>query len=300
MEKNKGIFEATPVFKIFMTALLVTFVAAAFSAFYNNYSPAFNNSFSYQTFDRAATIANANFMSTGGNASAIKEVGGILYTYLLAGIYKIAGAGVIVAIVYLLALAAFFFTLLMFYKLGKAILGEAYAFLAVVVFAVSTPVVLAATGGTEVWLTMLLFSLNIYFLYFEVEKNQYKGALITSGIMCLNGYFGIVFGGVSIVYTILQMNSKIIKKYYLETMGWTAAVLGLMCAALFVYIFMGNFTPETFDASAIFRNTTFYVDSFFKDGFLWSKLFPPFFTFGSTTFRGRPQRSWIFTLGYPN
>jgi hypothetical protein len=128
-----------------------------------------------------------------------------------------------------------------------------------------------------VMLTCLLLAMNAYFVFFSVPAKRYLGAWSTAILMCLVSLSGMIFGITSAAYLLLKANEKRIKTGYNRNISIIFAALAAVLSCLSAYIFIEKLTPAFFEQNGLLDVKTFQVDTFFKDGFLWSKALPPFF-----------------------
>jgi hypothetical protein len=87
-----------------------------------------------------------------------------------------------------------------------------------------------------------------------------------------------IYGLISIFYIVLSINEKKLKDNYIKNMLLILSCFFVFCILFCGYIFIDEISPSFIQKNVLTNTKTFFVDSFFKDGFLWSKLLPPFFS----------------------
>ncbi len=261
-------------FNLLLFVLSAIFIfQVAMVMFYSNNVITFSNKYSYYSINRAADFADANFTSMKFDINFNKEINGFLYPFLVSFFYKITGKNNIVPLLYVLIFIIFLIISIIFYIVSERFLSKEISIFATMFFVTSMPVIISIYSGTDVILTFLLIALNIYFLIFDVERKQYKGALITSFLLFLCSFTAMIFGFISIIYVIFKFFQKSIKRNYSKSLAIVFAIFLVICSIFFYYVFAEK---QDIQKTPFFETKTFFVDTFLKDGFLWSKLFASF------------------------
>lgn len=257
--------------------LLVFFMQAALIMFYNNNNLTFPSLSVFHSLSKAAALGDANFTALPQGIPSSPEANGFLYPALLSVIYKITGKYNLIPAVYVLSFFIFLLAAVLFYKMACGIINREAALAASAVFITAPPVGLALFSGGDVMLACLLLALNAYYIFYHVPAGRYAGAWLTAAALCAVNFSAMAFGLASAAYLALRMNERAVKKNFT---AWTAvffAVLFIVLSGLSVFIFGEKISAAFLEQGAILDTKTFQVDSFFKDGFLWSKALPPFF-----------------------
>jgi hypothetical protein len=122
-------------------------------------------------------------------------------------------------------------------------------------------------------------ALNAYFVFYHVPAKKYGGAWITTALMCATSLTGLAFGLAAFVYLLARINEKNVRSNYPRNMAVIYISVFVLLSALLAYVFIGNVNAGFFEQNGLVDTKTFQADTFFKDGFLWSKALPPFFAF---------------------
>ncbi len=279
MKIKAKMFSDIPVNGIIAALLLVFFIQAFLVMFYNNNSLAFSSLHVYNSLARGAGLADANFAGFPKGAAALKEINGFLYPVIVSIIYKITGKYNLVPVIYVLSFFLFLFVAVLFYRVACGVMKKEAAAAATAVFITSAPVALSMFSGGDVVITFLLMALNAYFIFYHVPAKKYGGAWITTALMCATSLTGLAFGLASFVYILARINEKNVRKNYARNMAVIYTCVFVLLSGLLAYVFIGNVTAGFFEQNGLVDTKTFQADTFFKDGFLWSKALPPFFAF---------------------
>ncbi len=271
-------FKGLPLNGIIITALAIFIFQAALSMYYTNNALMFPDIEAFNSINKSAAIADLDFSKAFRDLPSKKWSNGMLYQLVLSPVCKLSGKSSMISVIYVLDLAMFAMLLIIFYKIALDFLGRELSFIAMLLFGISPPVMLGAFSGAETALTMLLFGASFYCAYFLVPKKKYTGLLVFSALMLLNGWISAAFGAAFLIYALLKVNDKTNRKNFPVVFTATLAVFGVVVAALSAYVFIQNFSMEYLRNNGLFDVKTWTVDSFFRDGFLWSKSLPMFFT----------------------
>lgn len=269
-------FENFPVNFLLFILLAVFILQITITMFYSNGIITFSSKYGFYSLDRAAEFADSNFTLMRFDTNYKKEMNGFLYPFLLSIFYKIAGKTNMVSIIYVLSFVVFFIITAIFYKIAFDILGKEVALLATVVFVTAAPVILAIYSGADVVMVFLLFALDIYFLYYNVERRDYTAAIIISAILLICNFTSAIFGLVALTYIFYRFFGKKIKQNYYKVLIFVLFGFFIIVLIILSFVFVPNFSYENLQKLKIFEEKTFFVDTFFTDGFLWSKVFAPF------------------------
>ena len=272
---RSGFFKNAPVNTIIITALAVFLVQAALSMYYNNNAMTFSGIESFYSLNRAGDLAELD-ITKAANEPGKRENLSLLYPVLLAPIYKIAGKANIVPVVYVVDLLLFAVTLFMFYGLAVYFTGKETAVITMIIYALSAPVELGAFSGAAVPLSIMLFAAAFYFAVFPDEKRGYLWLVITSALLALNGWTAAVFAACFLLFAWMKSNEKKIKKNYKTFLPSAIAALAVLSTAVLLWVFVQNFSYDYLKNNGLLDIKTWMVDAFFKDGFLWGKVLPPF------------------------
>ncbi|HDQ26750.1 MAG TPA: hypothetical protein ENN43_08420 [bacterium] len=275
-QKKESMFRGVPVNFILIPLALVFAMHAGLIMYYNG-ALIFTGIESYFSLHRASEIAAANFTDLAAKAPLKKEMNGYLYPLIVSLIAKAGGSANLVMILYILGLGVFGFTSALFYRAADRLMGGTAAFAALLVYMTAAPVILAHFSGGDVLLLFALFALNAYHAFFSVPAGRYKGIIITAVLMALVSMPGAVYALASLVYAAAHARKKRFAKAYAAQWGIHLGVFILPALAILSYTFIDRWNAEFFSASALVNTKTFMVDTFFKDGFLWSKTLPFFF-----------------------
>jgi hypothetical protein len=277
MKIRSKLFSDLPINSLVIPLLLVFFMQAALIMFYNSNNLTFPSLSVFHSLSKAAAIADANFTSLPQGIPSLKEANGFLYPALASIFYKIAGKYNMITVIYVISFFVFLLAAVLFYKLAAGFINKETAVAASAVFITAPPVVLAMFSGGDVILACLLLALNAYFVFYHVPAGKYTGAWATAVLLCLVNFSGLMFGAASAAYLVLRLNEKTARKYYRTSVLVFFGIMLAVLSAIAVYIFGEKISVSFMEQSALFDTKTFQVDSFFKDGFLWSKALPPFF-----------------------
>ncbi|MFP4466605.1 MAG: hypothetical protein ACLFP1_06120 [Candidatus Goldiibacteriota bacterium] len=276
-KSNAGTKEKnTPINAIAGAVLVFFMIQAGLVFFYNNNNLTFPHIESFYSLEKASVIAESNFTSMKTDVPSKPEINGFLYPAAVSLIYKIFGKNNTVPVLYVLAFLAFLVSALAVYRISGETAGKKYELISVFVYISAAPVILGFFSGSDVMAAMVLMALNAYFVCCQTEKGRYKGALITAALMTAVNTASLIFGVCSLIYLALKFYRKKVKKYY------AAAVPAVFTAAFLIFsfvlarLFIEKFTAGYMQAHTIFNTQTFYADTFFKDGFLWNRVLPPF------------------------
>jgi hypothetical protein len=274
MKTKDGILSGIPVNAVVILAMSVFVVQVFLVLFYNNFNLTLANIESFYSLDKAVQFADSGLKVFSG-AQSVKETDGILYPAVMALIYKLLGKNLVLPVIYVLSFLAFSLCTAVFYKLAAEFFGAAYAMIMSVVFVTIPPVILGLYSGGDVLGVFTLFSLNLYYLKFSVEKKRFTGAFVTGALLLLTNLTGAMFGVCAIAYALIKKSEKKAKQNYGPVL-W--GVLGT-CAAIFsvvlAYVFIDKFSIDWLQERGMFNSRTFFVDTFLKDGFIWSKAVCP-------------------------
>jgi len=269
-------FENLPVNLLLFILLAVFIVQIAITMFYSNGIITFTTKYGFYSLDRAAEFADSNFSSMRFDTNYKKEMNGFLYPFLLSIIYKIAGKTNMVPIIYVFSFVAFFIITAIFFKMSSDIFGKEIALFATIVFITAAPVILSIYSGADVVMVFLLLAIDIYFLYYNIEKKDYTPAIIVSIILMICNFTSAIFGLAALTYIFCIIFSKKIKQNYYKVLIFIFLAFVIAVSVLLFFIFVPDFSFVNLQKLKIFEEKTFYVDTFFPDGFLWSKVFAPF------------------------
>ena len=276
MKKTGGFFSGVPI-NILITAALALFVLqAVVIMYYNENNLAFTSSDAYHSLAKASSMAESGFAKVDRAIPLKKEANGFLYPVVTALLHLVSGKYGLIAVLYVIEFVMLLFILTAFYKTNLLINPQWHPIAGVLLFATLWPVALSVFSGGDVALIFLLFALNVWFAVYAAEKGKYTGVLVTAGLLGICGFTGLMFALPSLAYVFLKMNQKGVRKNYVFM---TAAALIILAAAvkiIMAFVFIKKPDMEFLQQSGIFDTKTFLVDTFFKDGFLWSKVIPPF------------------------
>jgi hypothetical protein len=278
MKAKDSYFRDVPYNGIIIAALAVFLMQITMMLYYNRSVFVFSNIESYFSLNKAADIADSPGQIFTKNLDGKKDANGFLYPVAEAVVLKIVGSSNVVMAVYMMDFLMFILILVAFYRVALGVVGREYVFLSTLVFAASAPAVTSMFSGSDITLLFLLFALNLYQAYYMVPQKKYGWSLALSALMCMSGYIGALFGACFIIYAWMKMSEKQVKKNYAAILGWTAGLFTVAASALLLYVFVETFTMDYLKNNGLLDIKTFFVDTFFKDGFLWSKLVPPFFS----------------------
>gem|GEM_PF-1260639 len=285
MVKKQGFMAGLPVNTISVIAVIIFALQAGLVMFYNSNNLTFTHIESYRAIEAGnEALANA-FKSDFRPNRDNPEISGFLYPVLSGAISHIVGKANTVLVIYLLSLIALFFSMAYVYK--TVINADKRAALpALFIFATTAPLILGFFSGADVMLTIFL-SCALMYLGAGLSAGNYAVYFTLNALMFANGAHGIAFGAAFLAFGALNLLGKSFRKNkLLYCIG--ALVLSVAAAKL---AFMGAFIKKpdimAMEQQGVLNATTMYVDSFFRDGFLWSKMVPFFmsliFLFGLFT-----------------
>ncbi len=273
MERYFRIIKDVPVNLLLFLLGFVFVFQVSLTMFYSNNIVTFSNKFSFYSINRAVDFADSNFTTMKFDINYKKEINGVLYPFVISFLYKIVGKNNIVPLLYVMSFLVFFIISIFFYVVSEKFSGREISLFSTILFITSMPVIISIYSGTDVVLTFLLFALNIYFLIFDVERRKYKGALITSFLLFFCSLTSAILGFISLLYIGLKFFNKKIKTDYNKIISVTFILFFIICAVFLFYILAEK---KDLQKTPLFETKTFFVNTFFKDGFLWSELFAPF------------------------
>ena len=271
-------FKGVPVNGIIITALVVFMFQAVMSMYYNNNALMFPNIEAFNAMNKASAAAEFDYSKVFKDLPSKKWANGTLYQVIIAPVCKLAGKSNAISAIYILDLLMFAALLLIFFKIADDYTGRGLGFIATLLFAVSPPVMLGAFSGAETALSMLLFAAAFYHAYFMLPKKKYTGMLIFSALLLLNGWVSAVFGLAFLLYAVLKANEKKNAKRLPAVWAWSFGLFAVISSAVLIFVFINNFSLEHLRNNGLLDVKTWTVDSLFRDGFLWSKSIPMFFT----------------------
>lgn len=276
MKKAGGFFKDVPINLIIAAALALFVMQAAVIMYYNENNLAFTSADAYHSLSKASSMAESGFAKVDKTVPLKKEANGFLYPVLTALLQLITGKFGLIPVLYVLAFAMMLFILTAYYKTSMIINTGYSPLVGLIFFATLWPAALSVFSGGDVALVFLLFGINVWSAVYGAEKGRYAGVFVTAALLALCGYTGLVFAMPSLAYVFLKMNQKGVRKNYaLLTAG--ALIAAVVAAKLIMaFVFIKKLDMEFLQQSGIFDTKTFLVDTFFKDGFLWSKVVPPF------------------------
>lgn len=276
MKSKTKFFNEAPVNIIIIPVLFMFLLQAFMSMFYNNSSLTFYSIHSFHSLSKAEILADTNWTNFGQKIPGLKEINGFLYPVIVSFIIKLAGKYNVIPLLYVISFFVYLFISIVFYKVAYRFLGGRYPILATVIFIISAPVMLSVFSGADILFINLLFVLNIYYIYFYIPVKHYKPAIIVSVLLLLTNYTGIIYGLSSLFFIILCINEKRIKENFTKNLFIILSGFILFCIVFCGYVFIDDFSPSFFEKNILSNTKTFFVDTFFKDGFLWAKIIPPF------------------------
>lgn len=277
MRSKPALWSDIPIYGLIAPVIVVFILQVSLIWFYNSFNLTFPSIQVFHSLAKGAGLADSNFTAMPKDIPGSGEINGFLYPVLAGILCKITGKYNLIPVIYVLAFFAFAFTAALFYKTAAGFIKKELALAASAVFITTAPVSLAMFSGGDVMLTCLLLALNAYFVFFSVPEKRYRGAWITAALMSLVSLTGLMFGAASAVYIVLKANEKSVRRAYNRNIFMIFAVLAVIFSAASAYIFIGNLSAGFFEQNGMTDVKTFQVDTFFKDGFLWSKALPPFF-----------------------
>jgi hypothetical protein len=277
MKSSNRLFADIPVNWLIVPVLLVFLTQAFLVMFYNDNNLTFSSLNVFTSLAKGADIADANFLSMPRGITGLKEINGFLYPLVVSLVYKICGKYNLIRAVYVLSVFSAFLIAVLFYKSACAFLKKEIALAATAVFLTAAPAAMGLFSGGDVELTMLLLAFNAYFILCRVQEKKYAAAWVTSLLLLLTSWTGAVFGLATASYLLVKMNEKALAKNYNRNMAVIYAAMFVAFSAILGGIFIDKLTPAFFDQTPFLDTRTFQADTFFKDGFLWSKAMPPFF-----------------------
>ena len=270
-------FKGVPYNALIFAALAVFLMQVALMLYYNKSVFVFPNIESYLSLNKAADIADNPARAFTRNVDGKKEANGFLYPVLASVILKAVGPGNIVLTVYILDLLMLAFILIVYYKIACEAAGKEAAFASTLVFAVSAPAVTSMFSGSDAAVMYLFFAAAMHGAVFGAPKKKFAGLFIAAGLMALTGYMGAVYAACFVMYAFFKMSEKGIKRNYAAV--WAAvSIFAVAASALLFYVFVDSLSMEYLKNNGLLDIKTFNVDTYFKDGFLWSKAVPPFFS----------------------
>ncbi|MCX7698794.1 MAG: hypothetical protein N2114_04945 [Candidatus Goldbacteria bacterium] len=278
MKSKIKLLNDVPINIIIIPILFVFLFQAFISMFYKNNNLTFYSIHSFHSLTKADVMAASNWSNLGGNIPGLKEINGFMYPLLVSLLIKIVGKYNIIPVLYVISFFIFLLISIVFYKIASYYIESRYNIWATLIFIISAPIMLSNFSGGDIVLINLLFVLNIYFIYFYVPLKDYKFAILFSFLLLLTNYTGIIYGLASLFYIILSMNEKRLREDYGKKILMLFLFFILFCMIFSGYVFIEELSPTFFEKNVFFNNKTFFVNTFFKDGFLWSKLIPPFFS----------------------
>lgn len=278
MKSKMKLFSDVPINIIIIPILFLFLLQAFMSMFYNNNNLTFYSIHSFHSLAKAEILANSNWTNFDQNLPGLKEINGFLYPVIVSLLIKLVGKYNVISVLYVIAFFVFLFMAIVFYKIACRFLGGRYPILVTVIFVVSAPVMLSVFSGADIMLINLLFILNVYYIYYYIPEKDYKLSIVFSVLLLFTSYIGMIYGATSLFYIILSMNEKRIKNDYIKNILILLSGFILFCIIFCGYIFIENISPSFIEQNGLVNNKTFFVNTFFKDGFLWSKLIPPFFS----------------------
>jgi hypothetical protein len=267
-----------PINGIIATALVIFIFQAVMSMYYNNNALMFPDIEAFNSINKAAAAADFDFIKVFKDLPSKKWSDGFLYQLCLSPFCRLAGKSNTISAVFILDLIMFAALLLIFYRVALDYLGGELSFISMLLFAISPPVMLAAFSGAETALTMLLFAAAFYHAYFSLPRKKYAGLLVFSILMLFNGWIPAAFGLAFLIYAVLCAGEKKNRKHMPAIFIWAIGVYAVAVSAIFIYVFMHNLSIDYLRNNGLLDVKTWTVDSLFKDGFLWSKSAPMFFT----------------------
>jgi len=274
MKKQKGFFEGLPVNALAAAAVAVFFVQVLLILYYNNFNLTFANIETFRSFEKAAKFADSGFKSFEAIGDS-KETQGILYPAVIAAVYKLAGKSSVIIFAYIFAFAAFFISAAAFYKVSRDVLPEAGLWPVLLIFSTMPYVILGSYSGGDGMLILLLLSLNLYYSVFSVKNKMYTGALITGILLLLTTRIGMVFGGAALIFAGYKYMENNFKKEAPRVFYTLLALSFILFFVFSAFTFIDKFAIESLQEKGILNTRTFMADTFFKDGFLWSKAVCP-------------------------
>ncbi len=278
MKTKIKLFSDVPINILIIPVLVVFLFLSAVSMFYKNNDLTFYSIYSFYSLAKAETMAAFNWTNFGQNIPGLKEINGFLYPLMVSLLIKIVGKLNIVPVLYVFSFFVMLLISTVFYKIANDFWRDKFAILATLFFIISAPVALAVFSGSDAILILFLFVLNTYYIYFHASKKDYTAAFILSILLLFTNYTGIIFGLTSLCYLILSLNERKLKDDYLKKILLFLSCFILFCIVFCGYVFIGNITPSFIEENVLSNTKTFFVNTFFKDGFLWSKIMPPFFS----------------------
>jgi|DewCreStandDraft_4_1066084.scaffolds.fasta_scaffold06627_6 hypothetical protein len=277
MKIKTKFFSDVPINIIIIPVLLIFLLQAFMSMFYNNNNLTFYSIHSFHSLAKAEALSSSNFTNFDSNIPGLKEINGFLYPVIISIFIKIVGKYNIIPVLYIISFFVFLLVSIIFYKISNHFLSEKHSIWATIIFIISAPVFLSFYSGADIILVNLLFVLNVYFIYFYLPAKKYKFPIIISVLLLFTTWTGIIYGICCLIYIILSINEKKLKEDYEKNISVFLLLFSLLIVFLCGFVFIENLSPSFFEQNDLLNNTTFFVSAFFKDGFLWSKLTPPFF-----------------------
>ncbi|MCX8094211.1 MAG: hypothetical protein N3E50_08625 [Candidatus Goldbacteria bacterium] len=278
MKSKIKLLSDVPINIIIIPVLFVFMFQALISMFYKNNNLTFYSIHSFHSLAKADVMAASNWSNLGGNIPGLKEINGFMYPLFVSLLIKIVGKYNIIPVLYVISFFIFLLISIVFYKIASYYFENRYNIWATLIFIISAPIMLSSFSGGDIVLINLLFILDVYFIYFYVPLKDYKFAILFSFLLLQTNYTGVIYGLTSLFYIILSMNEKRLREDYNKKILMLFLFFILFCVIFSGYVFIEELSPDFFEKNVFFSNKTFFVNTFFKDGFLWSKLIPPFFS----------------------
>ncbi|MCE5300745.1 MAG: hypothetical protein LLG37_07750 [Spirochaetia bacterium] len=276
---KKGLMKGLPVNMIAALSLGVFLTVTGLMMYYNNNALVFPDIEAYLSLNKAGEIADSDFLHFfNPPTQGKKESNGFLYPAVLSVFHKILGRANMVPFILVIDLTVFALLLALFYRIARIVLPGGMAQRALAAYSLTAPVVLGAFSGSDAVLSMTAFMFCLYFAVTSVEAKKYTGLVVSACVLALTGYIGAAFAACFLTYALLKKCEKAVRKNYIPAISRVFGILAIFFCLLFFYVFVEKFSAEYLRNNGFFDIKTYTVDSFFKDGFLWSKVLPPFFT----------------------
>lgn len=274
MKKQKGFFDSLPINSLAAAAIAVFFLQVLLVLYYNNFSLTFPNIETFRSFEKAAKFADSGFKSFAATGDA-KETQGIIYPVIISAVYKLAGKASVITFAYIFAFAVFFISAAAFYKVSREVLPQAGLWPVLLVFSTMPYIILGAYSGGDGMLVLLLLSLNLYYSVFGLKNGSYTGAVVTAVLLLLTTRIGMAFGAAALLFAGFKYMEKGFKKDAPRMFYILLGVSFILMLVFSAFTFIDKFAIESLQEKGILNTRTFMVDTFFKDGFLWSKAVCP-------------------------
>ncbi len=274
MAKKQGLMADVPLNAISLMAVFIFVLQAGLVMFYNSNNLTFTHIEAYRAIDAGNEALASGFKTDFRPNRENPEISGFIYPFISGAISLAVGKTNTVVVIHMLALCAMFFSMVFIYKAALAVEKRA-VIPAVLLFATTAPLILGIFSGTDVIITILIVSALFYY-GINLGRKDYAVYFTLNALLFVNGAHGIAFGSAFLAFGMLRLSGNGFRKN--RFVYFTAAIVASVAAATLAFwgAFIKKFDIMAMEQQGVLSTTTMYVDSFFRDGFLWSKMVPFF------------------------